>query len=401
MIANRARAAVVAYLLGLQFLYSWSWSSSDVLRPLFRRLYGLSLSEAGAAYSAQVGAAVLGALLVAPTQHWAGRKHSLTIVAVGCGFSLAAGALVHDLAGLIAQRLALGLFMGAVFPVTVGIVVDLFPAGQRGRLASLVDATYFSAVIALGWTAAAFIPLDWRLLFWPAGVLLAVLGLGGQRLSLAAHPDDRSADAPRARDLFGPSLRRRTLALTAMISVNACGHQAFVGWLTVYLGEVDRVSAAGVAATLTALYAGSISGCFAWGWVVDRCGRRAGGVGLIASGLFCALFVLLPAPLWAKQAAVFGFGFAFAAVATIGPWLAELYPARLRAPATSIFQWGRCLSLVAPPLTGLLAGAIGLGAVMGFAAVAFVLSGVIWRMLPETHHHAWRSTVLQPNLSGR
>jgi len=334
--AARPRAVVVGYLLALQFLYSWSWSSSDVLRPLFRRLYGLSLSEAGAAFSAQVGAAVFGALLVAWTQHHAGRKHTLTIVAVGCGISLAAGALVHDLTGLIVQRLALGLFMGAVFPVTVGIVVDLFPAGQRGRLASLIDATYFSAVIALGWAAAALIPVDWQLLFWPVGALLGALGLGARFLALAPHPDDRARDAPRARDLFAPALRRRTLALTAMISVNACGHQAFVGWLTVYLSEVDRVSAAGVAATLTALYAGSICGCFAWGFVVDRFGRRAGGGGLIAAGAFSALFVLLPAPLWAKQAAVFGFGFAFATVATIGPWLAELYPARLRTPATSI-----------------------------------------------------------------
>ncbi|WP_195908667.1 MFS transporter [Novosphingobium sp. Gsoil 351] len=393
--------AVVLYLLLLQFLYSWSWSSSDVLRPLFRRLYGLSLAQAGLAYSAQVGAALIGALLVGRVQHRAGRKHTLSLVAAGCGLSLAAGALVDGLAALFVQRLALGLFMGAVFPVTVGLVVDMFPPGQRGRLASLVDATYFSAVIALGWAAAALIPLDWRLLFWPVGGSLVLLSFGAHLLALAAHPEDHPRDAPRARDLFAPPLRAQTLALTAMISVNACGHQAFVGWLTVYLSEVDRVSAAGVAATLTASYLGSISGCFVWGFVVDRFGRRAGGRGLIAAGVFSAAFVLLPAPLWARQVAVFGFGFAFAAIATIGPWLAELYPARLRAPATSIFQWGRCLSLVAPPLTGFLAERFGLPAVMTLAAVAFAMSGLIWRRLPETHHQAWRSTVLQPNLSGR
>lgn len=392
---------MVAYLLVLQFLYSWCWSSSDVLRPMFRRLYGLSLAEAGSAYSAQVTGALVGALLIGWMQHHAGRKLSLALVGCGCGLSLAAGSLVGSLAGLVVQRTMLGLFMGAVFPLTVGIVVDLFPAGQRGRLASLVDATYFSAVIALGWAAARWAEAEWQLLFWPVGALLVTLGLAALGLALPAHPQDRPESAPRARDLFAPALRRRTIALTAMISVNACGHQAFVGWLTVYLVEIDRVSTQAVAATLTAQYAGSIAGCFAWGVVVDRFGRRAGGRGLIAAGLFAALFVFIPGPLWAKQAAAFGFGFAFAAVASIGPWLAELYPSGLRPPATSIFQWGRCLSLFAPPVTGALAGAIGLPAVMALASSAFVLSGLIWRQLPETHHIAWRSTVLQPKRSGR
>ena len=401
MPASRSRAAVVVYLLLLQFLYAWAWSSSDILRPLFRELYGLTLAEAGSAYSAQVAGALAGAVLVGGIQHRLGRRSTLALIGAGCGISLACGALVDGFIALLAQRVTLGLFMGAVFPVTVGIVVDLFPAGQRGRLASSVDATYFAGVIALGWAAAAWTELDWRLLFWPVGSMLALVGGGAYCLGLPDHPDDRTARAPRARDLLGPTLRRKTFALVAMISANACGHQAFVGWLTVYLTEVDRVSQSAVAATISAQYFGSILGCFAWGYMVDRFGRRTGARGLLAAGFFTAVFVLLPGPLWAKQIASFGFGFAFAAVATIGPWLAELYPPALRAPATSIFQWGRFVSLVAPPLTGFLAAAFGLPVVMGFAAAAFVMSGLIWRALPETHHIALRTTVLQPKRLGR
>ena len=396
-----SRGSAIAYLLALQFFYAWAWSSSDVLRPLFRRLYGLSLGQAGAAYSAQVAGAFVGAVLVGQIRHRLGRRPTLALIGCGCGASLAAGALVTDITGLIAQRLALGLFMGAVFPVTVGILVDLFPPGQRGRLASVIDASYFSAVIVLGWAAAIWIEIDWRLLFWPAGMLMILIGFGALRLSLKDYPDDRPQRAPLARDLFAPRLRRRTLALTALVSANACGHQAFVGWLTVYLIEVNGVSSEGVAATLTAQYSGSVIGCFAWGLVVDKAGRRAGGFGLMAAGVFTMLFVLAPGPLLLKQAAVFAFGFGFAAVATIGPWLAELYPPALREPATSIFQWGRTVSLTAPPITGVLAESIGLSAVMGLAAAAFVTSGLIWRALPETHQSAWRSTVPQPNRSAR
>ena len=186
-----------------------------------------------------------------------------------------------------------------------------------------------------------------------------------------------------------------------MIGTNACGHQAFIGWLTLYLREVDRVSQSAVAMTLSAQYLGSIIGCFAWGFVVDHWGRRAGSIWLLAAGLFAAVFVLLPGPLLAKQAAAFGFGLSFAAVAAIGPWLAELYPAALRAPATSIFQWGRFISLIAPPATGFAAASLGLPVVMGLAAVAFIVSGMIWRALPETHHYAWVNTVPHPKRSGR
>jgi MFS family permease len=379
---------VLAYLLALQFLYSWAWSSSDVLRPLFRRLYGLTLAQAGSAYSAQVVGTLLGALLVGRVQHALGRRATLALTGIGCGASLAAGALVTGLGGLIVQRVALGLFMGAVFPVTVGIIVDLYPARMRGRLASLVDATYFAAVIALGWGAAAWIDNDWQNLFWPIGAMTVAIGASAFLLALPDHPDDRTDAAPRVRDLFAHGLRRRTLAFTAMVSANACGHQAFVGWLTVYLREVMHVSNEAVAATLSAHYIGAVLGCFGWGWAVDRFGRRAGARGLFAAGVFAALFVLLPGPLWAKQAATFGFGLSFAAVVTIGPWLAELFPAELRAPATSIFQWGRFASLLAPPTTGALAATFGLPFVMGLAGLAFVLSSLIWRALPETHHHA-------------
>jgi MFS family permease len=395
------RTTAFGYLLGLQFFYAWAWSSSDVLRPLFRSLYGLSLGEAGAAYSSQVAGAFVGAVFVGQVRHRLGRRPTLALIGCGCGLTLAAGALVTDIVGLIAQRIALGLFMGAVFPVTVGVLVDLFPTGQRGRLASVIDATYFSAVIVLGWAAALWIEIDWRLLFWPAGLAMVLIGIGALRLPIDDHAEDRPQRAPLARDLFARELRRKTLALTALVSANACGHQAFVGWLTTYLVEVERVSGEGVAATLTAQYTGSIVGCFAWGLVVDKTGRRTGALGLLAAGAFAALFVLAPGPLFIKQAAVFGFGFGFGAVATIGPWLAELYPPALREPATSIFQWGRAVSLAAPPATGLLAEAIGLTAVMGLAAAAFLASGLIWRALPETHQRAWRRTVPHPNRSGR
>ena len=382
-IVRRGARAALAYLVALQFLYSWAWSSSDVLRPLFRQLYSLSLAEAGSAYSAQVTGALVGALWIGKVEHRLGRRNALALIGIGCGLAMAAGAAVDGLAGLIAQRLLLGLFMGAVFPVTIGVIADLFPASRRGRLASLIDGTYFAAIVVLGWAGAALMQADWRLLFWPIGLLFMMLGAGARLLPIADHHGGRPGSAPRLAGLFAPALRRRTAALAAMIAVNACSHQAFSGWITVYLVEVERVTEAAVAATLTAQYSGAVLGCAAWGVLVDRFGRRAGGFGMAASALFCLLF-LAAGPLALKQLAAFGFGLSFAAVVTIGPWLAELYPPALRAPATSIFQWGRFASLVAPPISGALAAIVGLPAVMACAGAGLMLSAWIWRRLPET-----------------
>ena len=78
------------------------------------------------------------------------------------------------------------------------------------------------------------------------------------------------------------------------------------------------------------------------------------------------------------------YGIAFSAVVSVGPWLAELYPPALRTAATSMFQWGRFISLVVPPVTGGLAAYWGLPAAMATAVIAFALSAFIWSRLPET-----------------
>ncbi len=197
-------------------------------------------------------------------------------------------------------------------------------------------------------------------------------------------PEHRSARPQGAAALFAPGLAPRTLGLVGMITLNASGHQIFSGWLTTYLTEVQGYGEAAIAATLTAKYGGSITGCFIWGWAADRFGRRAGRFGMLAAAFCVLLFLFLPGPLWMRQLGAFLFGCGFSTIVTLGPWLAELYPPHLRASATAIFQWGRCASLLAPLASGALAAQIGLTPVMALAAAAFAGAGLLWWILPET-----------------
>ena len=286
------------------------------------------------------------------------------------------------------QRFAVGFFAGTVFPLTIGLIAELFASRLRGRLASLIDGTYFFAVVALG-LASGFVGIGgWRVLLWAGGVPPILFAVTAYWL-IPDHARPSAADAPVTKrasitDLFHSAWRGRTLALLAMMSANACGSQAFSGWLTTYLYEVAHLAGPDVGTVVACQFAGSAVGAVAWGWAIDRFGRRAGAVGLSTAAIAAAVFLLSPAtPLLLGLIAIC-YGLGFSAVVSIGPWLAELYPPGLRTPATSMFQWGRFISLIIPPLTGQLALSWGLPAAMGIAVVALAIAATIWSRLPET-----------------
>ena len=132
------RAHTLAFLVVLQFFYAWAWNSSDVLRPAFRVALDLSLMQVGAGYSAQVVGALAGAIAIVRFEHLVGRRHTLALVSLGVGASLIGGVFVTDWALFMAQRFAVGFFGGAVFPLTIGLIAELFESRVRGRLASRI-----------------------------------------------------------------------------------------------------------------------------------------------------------------------------------------------------------------------------------------------------------------------
>jgi len=378
------RSGAIAFLMVIQFFYAWAWSSADVLRPAIRESLGLTLVQAGAAYSVQVVGALIAALLIGQVEHRFGRRHVMAGATFGFGAALAAGAFVSDWPSLLVQRFLIGWFAGAVFPLTVGTIVDLFSQRWRGKLASLVDATYFLAVIALG-AAAALVPSgEWRFVLICGGLPPMLMAVGVYLFvppEINARAELRHVHAGR---LFGDGLGRRTIALTLMMGATFSGAQAFSGWLTTYLAEVRQLGAEEIALVLSCQFGASAAGAFAWGWVVDHFGRRVGAAGMLGAGAAVIAFLLLPPESEAMLAAAAFYGFCFSAVVTLGPWIAELYPPQLRSSATSIYQWGRFISLFAPLITGSMAVSVGLPVAMGCASMVLLAAASIWLRLPET-----------------
>lgn len=379
------RLGAFGFLLVAEFFYGWAWNSVDVLRPLFRESLGLTLTQAGSAYSAQGAGALLGAILIGQLADRLGRRNMLVVVMMGYGAMLLMGVLVAGYIELLLQRFALGVFLGGSFPVVVGIYVGLFEPSLRGKLASAINTTFSGAIILLGFAFGHLGGRDWHLLLWVGGVPPILLAGCAywivpelQRAASSGH-----AKIPVA-ELFTPALRRQTLLLAAMTGLNFFAYQAFSGWLTTYLRGTRLLPAAEIGRMVAAQFAGNIVGGFFWGWAGDRFGRRFGALGFLVAAAAILAYLTVPTYLVLLLCLGFTYGYALSASVTWGPWLAELYPPHLKSTASSIFNWGRLVSFFAPLITGTLAGHFGLRVSMMISSLAFALAAAIWLRLPET-----------------
>jgi MFS family permease len=392
-IPRSRRALAFLLLMIFEFFYGWSWNTVDVLRPQFRAQMGLTLTEAGSAYTAQSLGALIGAIAFGALADRFGRRPMLFAIVLGTAAAAAAGALVHSYAMLLVQRFVLGLFLGGNFPVLIATYMGLFPSRTRGKLASVGQGTYNLSVIALGMAYGTIADrADWHVLLLIGSVPAPILS----PLILLLIPDDRKmtawgADPLELRsarmpliELFSPALRRQTWLLFLLVALNFFAYQAFAGWTTTFLGE-DRGFAPDVIGRIVSTqFTGALIGGFFWGWFSDRYGRRPTGIGFVLGALAVLAFLTVAQSPTALAIAAFCWGFAITASVAWAPWMSELYPARVRSSAMSIFNWGRIVSMTAPLITGRIAADFGLGAAMSLAVAGFGLAAIVWFRLPET-----------------
>jgi MFS family permease len=388
------RVLAFAVLMIFEFFYGWCWNTVDVLRPQIRESLGLTLTEAGSAYTAQSLGALAGAVILAQAADRLGRQRTLLAVVIGFGAFAAAGAWVGSYPLLLAQRFGQGFFLGAIFPVLIGLYMGLFPSHLRGKLASLGQGTYNLSVVVLGWALAwPIAQTDWRLILLIGAVPAVVLS----PLILLFVPDDRrvrawgsdaAAPAPAAKlpmaELFTAAHRRSTGLLFLLVGCNFFAYQAFAGWVTTFLKDVRGLDVATTGPIVAFQFIGAMAGGFFWGWFADRYGRRLTALGFFGAALSVLVYLAFADSVDAFRWTGAAWGFMMTASVAWAPWMSELFPVHLRSTAMSIFNWGRLISMTAPILTGQIADAFGLPAAMTLSAIGFGLGGVVWLLLPET-----------------
>ena len=387
------RWTAFAFLMVAEFFYGWSWNTVDVLRPQIREALGLTLTQAGSAYTLQSLGALVGAVVLGQVADRFGRRRTLFFVIAGFGLFGGAGALVDTYPQLLVQRFLLGFFLGAIFPVLIATYMSLFPSTMRGKLAALGQGTYNLSVVALGWAYGTSVGQgDWHILLW----LGAIPPLLIAPLVFVFVPDDRNmrawgadvAPPPSAKlpmmELFKPELVRRTLLLFLLVGLNFFAYQAFAGWVTTYLKDVKQYAPEVISRIVYWQFIGAVFGGFFWGWFSDRYGRRLSAIGFFIGGASVLLYLtVLQTPTQLQYGGAL-WGFMITASVAWAPWMSELFPAHLRSTAMSIFNWGRLISMTAPLITGAVADAYGLSSAMLLSAGAFMLGGVVWLMIPET-----------------
>ncbi len=394
-LSRSRRFAALGFLLLAYFFYAWSWNTVDILRPYIKDSLNLSLTQSGSLYSLQSIGAIAGAVIMGQVADKIGRRNALVISMFGYGSFLLSALLVTNYTGLIFQRIALGFFMGSMFPIAVGIYSGLFARDVRGLIAGFVLGTYNLAVAALGFlSAAAFrAGYDWKILLWAGAVPIAIA-----LFAFVIIPDDRrlipmdgiadgqttaKAKLPIA-ELFRPAVIRQTILLATMTGLNFFAYQAFTGWATTYLKTERGIADTVIGDVLGWQFIGAAIGGLAWGWISDRLGRRAAASGFVAAAAVIPVYLFVPMPIGLLEVTGFVYGVMLSCSAIWGPWLSELYPPHLRSTAASIFNWGRVISMTAPLITAPLAEAFGLAPVMCLASVSFLAAAAIWFRLPET-----------------
>lgn len=382
------QAIVFALILACEFFYGWAWNTVDVLRPYIRQSLGLSLLQAGSAYSAQGAGALLGAVTLGQLADRFGRRKVLAGIVAGYGLMLLAGIVVASYPQLLLQRFLLGIFAGGSFPVVVGIYINLFQPSLRGRLAGTLNAAFSLSIVMLGVAMGAVAPQDWKQLLLMGGIpplLLVVLILAtiptGSRIDRGAL--GKVSRLP-VKELFAPGLRRQTIMLATMTGLNFFGYAAFSGWLTTYLTGERHLSPALAGELVAWQFSGNIVGGFFWGWAADRFGRRFNAVGFLIASAAILTYLLAPANPTLLKIVGCIYGGALCSSVIWGPWMAELYPAHLQSTAASIFNWGRVISFFAPLLTAQIAQSFNLATAMSLGAVSFTTAAIIWFMQRET-----------------
>jgi MFS family permease len=389
------RFAALAFLLVAYFFYAWSWNTVDILRPYIKESLGLTDLQAGSSYTLQSIGAIIGAVVMGQVADKIGRRNALVISMFGYGAGLLSALLVSTYTGLIFQRIALGFFMGSMFPIAVGIYSGLFARDVRGVIAGFVLGTYNVAVAALGFlSAAAFrAGYDWTVLLWAGAApvalaLFAFLVIPDDRhfIPMDGHTDDEAtakAALPIA-ELFKPGVAKQTILLATMTGLNFFAYQAFTGWATTYLKEDRGIPDTVVGDVLGWQFIGAAIGGLVWGWISDRFGRRIAAWGFVVAAALIPVYLFVPLPIGLLELTGFAYGLMLSCSAIWGPWLSELYPPHLRSTAASIFNWGRVISMTAPLITAPLAEAFGRAPVMSLASFSFLAAAIIWFRMPET-----------------
>lgn len=337
-----------------------------------------------------VGVAI-GAISVGPLSDRFGRRRLLIGSVVLFSLFTIAVPWADSIAMFAGLRFVAGLGLGACMPVSLTLMAESLPAGQRARASTLTMTGYHTGAVITSLLALQ-VAGDWQWLFY----VLGVAGLGIAVVQWFKLPESEAFLASTAgaerrsvpfTDLLKPALLRACLGVWVA---------SFMGLLLVYglntwLPQLMRSAGYAVPAAVTQLLvlnAGGIVGLVVGGFIADRRGIKWTALVwfAVAAVMLALLSIRMDSDLLLGVVVFFTGVFVFSAQVLVYAYVTHFFPADIRGTALGAASGiGRIGSIVGPTITGALVAA-GWGHPWGFyffAAVG-VLAVVAVATLPRT-----------------
>ena len=311
-------------------------------------------------------------------------------------YSLATGLIyfADNVYILYILRFLSGIGVGGEYGVAISVMAGIVPLEKMGRISSLNGivgqiGSISSAVLA-AWIAPS---LGWRGLFL-FGFLPILMVLWAHFFIDAETITERGAEEsleikqnkPKIKELFDtPELRRLTLSLMIMATVQIAGYFGMMNWLPTMMQSQLGISVSDSSQWMIATILGMCLGMFVFGQILDHIGpRKSFGIFLISSAVSVYLFTLAHTTwMMILGGAVVGFFVngmftGYAAVTTL------LYPQRIRTIANNtILNVGRAVGGFSSVIIGMILEKSGVPMVMLFLASLYMLSLLTMLSIPD------------------
>ncbi len=383
--------------------------------PTIMMVFHLSAGEAGLLASATLFISAIGGLISGIVTDYWGRVKTLAAAIFLYALFTGLTAFAQSYTDLFIYRALEGFGFGGTWAAAAALVAESAPPEKRGRWLGWMQSSW-----GFGWALSLIVwltissiwdPVDgWRILFI-LGALPALLVVwlikkvkepqvwldmvAEKRLlkndHLQGNFSPKSDNSLRFTffQLFAPDLIKRTLLGLLLATGAQFGYYSIFTFLPTYLRQVRNLSVVGSGPYLGLVIFGGIVGYWASGYLNDRWGRRKNFAFFsICSALMIIFYtrfvvsnemlIILCIPL--------GF-FSSGILSGFGPYLAELFPTRVRATAQGlIYNGGRAGAAFAPAIIGYLVPVVGdLGISISLVGpIAYLCCVVAVLFLPET-----------------
>jgi YNFM family putative membrane transporter len=288
-----ARYLAVAACGGSAFLDMYA---TQPLLPELRAEFRTGEAAVGATISALTLACALAAPFVGPLADALGRKRVIVAAIFGLALVTFAAAGATTLLGLLVWRFVQGLFMPAVFAVTVAYIAEEFPAAVGGRaIGAYIAGNVFGGFLGRYVAAVVTDRWDWHVAF----IVLGAMNLAGGAFVVVALPRaQRFVRQPSARDALRAMARfARDPVLLSTYAVGASVLFTLVAaftFATYYLAEPPfRLGTVALGNVFFVYLIGVVVSPLA-GRLIDRLGNRAAVLLAIATSAGGVLLTLIP-----------------------------------------------------------------------------------------------------------